>query len=67
MNRVVKGIFYLIGLIVVGLLCFYGGKIQKIRTTTRVAPMISIYDEEELLKISLEDVGKYHGVYAPVW
>ena len=65
MNRVVKGIFYLIGLIVVGLLCFYGGKIQKIRTTTRVAPMISIYDEEELLKISLEDVGKYHGDICP--
>lgn len=71
--------FYLTGLIVFGVLCFYGGRdvgtrfgapsqrlgcVQK-QTTTRVVPTISIYDEEELLEISIEDVGKYHGDVCP--
>ena len=72
MNRLTKGIIYSIGLVVVGTLCFYGGRIVgaglvpvQERITARVIPTVSIYDEGELIEFSIEDMGKYHGDVCP--
>ena len=40
------------------------GETVSAETGTKLSP-ISIYDEENLLKISIEDVGKYHGDLCP--
>jgi len=37
----------------------------KIQTTAGIIPTISIYDGEDLLELSIEDVGKFHGDICP--
>lgn len=63
MNRAAKGVPYLIGLLVVGVLSFYPGRLAASQNPTEKSELspISIYDEENLLELSIEDVGKYHG------
>jgi len=67
MNRVTIGVPYLIGLIVVGLLLFYHGRLVASQNLEEESELshISIYDEENQLVLSLEDVGKYHGDICP--
>ncbi len=67
MNRVTIGVPYLIGLIVVGLLVFYHGRLVASQNLEEKSELshISIYDEENLLVLSLKDVGKYHGGICP--
>ena len=60
MQKVTKRALWLL---IIGLLFSYGGKpvagaAEEVQSTL---PLISIYDEENLLKLSIEDVGKYHG------
>ena len=62
MNSPTKGMLYLIGLVVIGVFCFYIGRFSRI--SSQILP-ISIYDEGELIEISIEDVGKYHGDICP--
>jgi len=65
MSRVTKGVFYIIGLVVAGLLSFYGGRLNvRPHTVSELSP-IFIYDKEDLLELSIEDVGKYHGDVCP--
>ncbi|OYD14529.1 hypothetical protein CH333_07750 [candidate division WOR-3 bacterium JGI_Cruoil_03_44_89] len=65
MSRLTKGVLYLTGLVVVGLLSFYGGRLSiKPHTVSELSP-IFIYDKEDLLELSIEDIGKYHGDVCP--
>lgn len=67
MNKVTKRKFYHIGLIVVGILCFNTRGLfasQNLAEKSELLP-ISIYDEKNLIVLSLEDVGKYHGDICP--
>ncbi len=67
MNRITRRGFCLAGLIGVSLLLFYGGKLdaESPEGVQSKPPSISIYDEENLLEITIEDVGKYHGDICP--
>ena len=67
MNKIVKRVLCLTGVITMGFVYFNGEQLiasQNPKEKSELLP-ISIYDEEELLKISLEDVGKYHGDICP--
>ena len=65
MSRLTKGVFYLTGLVVAGLLSFYSGRLSvRPHTVSELLP-IFIYDKEDLLELSIEDIGKYHGDVCP--
>ncbi len=65
MSRLTKGVFYLTGLVVAGLLSFYSGRLSvRSQTVSELSP-IFIYDEDDLLELSIEDIGKYHGDVCP--
>ena len=67
MYKVTKRKFYHIGLIIMGVLCFNTAMLFASQNPTEESKLlpISIYDEENLLVLSLEDVGKYHGDICP--
>jgi len=64
MKRVTKRVFWLT---IVSLFALYGGRLnaKSPEEVQSALPLISIYDEENLLKLSIEDVGKYHGDICP--
>jgi hypothetical protein len=67
MNKITKRVLCLTGVITMGLLYLNGEQLiasQNLEQGYEISP-IFIYDEEELLEISLEDVGKYHGDICP--
>lgn len=65
MHRRIKRVLFLVGCILLGAVVFYGGRISlksaPLQSRRVELSPISVHDHEgHLLKISIEDIGKYH-------